>query len=59
MFEWNTFIVRMSLQPSGNYMYRQLTLNVSTFCPHSVFMCIVWISEQKTIISLYNIDWFL
>ena len=25
------------LKPSG------LTLNNSTFCPHSVFMCIVWI----------------
>jgi len=23
-----------------------LTLNNSTFCPHSVFMCFVWISEQ-------------
>jgi hypothetical protein len=28
----------------------------STFCPHSVFMCFVWISEQTAIISLYNID---
>jgi hypothetical protein len=25
-----------------------------TFCPHSVFMCFVWISEQTAIISLYN-----
>ena len=23
-----------------------LTLNNSTFCPHSVFLCFVWISEQ-------------
>jgi hypothetical protein len=28
----------------------------STFCPHSVFMCFVWISEQTAIISLYNIN---
>ena len=37
-----------------------LTFNNSTFCPHSVFMCFVWISEQTAIISLYNInDWFV
>ena len=29
----------------------------STFCPHNVFMCFVWISEQTAIISLYNINW--
>jgi len=28
----------------------------STFCPHSVFLCFVWISEQTDIISLYNIN---
>jgi lipopolysaccharide assembly outer membrane protein LptD (OstA) len=28
----------------------------STFCPHSVFMCFVWISDQTAIISLYNIN---
>ena len=32
-----------------------LTFNNSTFCPHSVFMCFVRISEQRAIISLYNI----
>ena len=31
-----------------------LTFNNSTFCPHTVFMCFVWISEQTAIISLYN-----
>jgi hypothetical protein len=31
----------------------------STFCPHSVFMCFVWISEQTAIISLYNINWLV
>jgi hypothetical protein len=31
----------------------------SAFCPHSVFMCSVWISEQTTIISLYNINWLV
>jgi len=33
-----------------------LTFNSSTFCPHSVFMYFVWISEQTGIISQYNID---
>jgi len=28
----------------------------STFCPLTVFMCFVWISEQTAIISLYNIN---
>ena len=36
-----------------------LTLNYSTFCPNSVFMCFVWISEQTDIISLYNINWLI
>ena len=34
-----------------------LTFSNSTFCPHSVFMCFVWIWEQTAIISLYNINW--
>ena len=33
------------------------TFSNPTFCPHSVFMCFVWISEQTAIISLYNISW--
>jgi hypothetical protein len=36
-----------------------LTFSNSTFCPHSVFMCFVWISEQTAIISLYNINWLV
>ena len=32
---------------------------ISTFCPHSVFMCFVWIWEQTAIISLYSIDWLV
>ena len=31
----------------------------SAFCPHSVFMCFVWIWEQTAIISLYSIDWLV
>jgi len=33
-----------------------LTFNNSTFCPHTVFMCFVWICEQTAIISLYSIN---
>jgi len=33
-----------------------LTFTISTFCPRSVFMCFVWISEQTAIISLYSIN---
>ena len=36
-----------------------LTFSNSTFCPHSVFMCSVWISEETAIISLYNIKWLV
>jgi hypothetical protein len=31
----------------------------STFCPHNVFMCFVWIWEQTAIISLYSTNWLL
>jgi hypothetical protein len=59
---------------SGHYMYRQwslyvppvvtictarLTFHNSTFRPHSVFTCFMWIWEQTAIISLYNINWLV
>ena len=36
-----------------------ISLTNPTFCPHSVFMCFVWISEQTAIISLYSINWLV
>ena len=36
-----------------------LTFTNCTFCPHSVFMCFVWIWEQTAIISLYSINWLV
>ena len=36
-----------------------LTFTNSAFCPHSVFMCFVWIWEQTAIISLYSINWLV
>jgi len=41
----------------GLYIPPGLTLSNSTFCPHSVFMCFEWISEQIAIISIYSINW--
>jgi hypothetical protein len=41
------------------YVPPDITFNYSTFCPHSVFVCFVLISEQKTIISLYSIKWLV
>jgi hypothetical protein len=36
-----------------------LTFSNSTFCPHGVFMCFVWIWEQTAIISPYSINWLV
>jgi hypothetical protein len=51
---------------STHHMFRPSTLVsagtmgvYSTFCPHSVFMCFVCISEQTAIISLYSINWLV
>jgi len=46
-------------KPSGHYMYHQFNINNSTFCPYSVFMCFVWISEQTAIISPQSINWLV
>jgi hypothetical protein len=41
------------------YVPPGVTLRNSTFCPHSVFMCFVWTSEQTANISLYNTNWLV
>jgi len=59
-FYWTVLYVPQS----GQYMYctvvtictASLTFNSSTSCPHTVFMCFVWIWKQTAIISLYNIN---
>jgi len=33
-----------------------LTFTNSTFCPHTVFVCFVWICDHTAIISLYSIN---
>jgi len=60
--QWSLYVPH-----SGHYMYRtvvtictaSLTFSNSTFCPHTVFMCFVWISKQTAIISLYSINWLV
>ena len=42
-----------------NVCTTSLTFSNSTFCPHSVLMCFVWIWEQTAIISIYSINWFV
>jgi hypothetical protein len=36
-----------------------LTFTNSKLCPHSAFMCSVWIWKQTAIISLYSINWLV
>jgi hypothetical protein len=36
-----------------------LTFTNPTFCPHSVFMCFVWMSEQHAIIYMDCISWLV
>jgi len=50
---------RMTVMKWSLYVPPSLTFKNSTFCPHSVFMCFVWISQQTAIISLYNINWLV
>jgi hypothetical protein len=44
--EQNNLLVRKFMTENGCF----------NCCPHTVFMCFVWISEQTAIISLYNIN---
>jgi hypothetical protein len=39
------------------YVAPSLTFTNSVSCPHSVFMCFVWISEQTAIVSLHSSNW--
>jgi hypothetical protein len=44
---------------TGSLYTASSTFSNSPFCPHSVFMCFVWIWEQTAIISLYDINWLV
>jgi hypothetical protein len=57
-----TLLICQQYQPCIAYLIiptANLTYNKSTFSPHSVFMCFVWISEPTAIISLYSINWLV
>jgi hypothetical protein len=41
------------------YVPPSLAFINSTFCPHIVFMCFVWISEQTAITCLYCSNWLV
>jgi hypothetical protein len=41
------------------YVPPGLTFRNCTFCPHCVYVCFVWITEQTAIISLYSINWLV
>jgi len=45
--------------PLVNICTTSLIFTNSTFCPHSVFVCFVWITEQTAIIFLYSVNWLL
>jgi len=45
--------------PAVTICTTSLKFNNLVFCPHSVFMCFLWISEQTSIISLYSINWLV
>jgi len=52
-----TRVLTELLEPGGYYvLYHQFNIQNSTFCPRSVFMCFVRISEQTAIFSLYSIN---
>jgi len=36
-----------------------LTFTNSTFCPHSIFTCFVWVYKQTAIIPLYSLNWYV
>ena len=63
VFWCNLRTLRMKLLITNTYVSPNvppgLTFSNSTFCPHSVVMCSVWISEQTAIISLYRINWLV
>jgi hypothetical protein len=61
---WGVFVEvwRMVLNPSNVSVVlctARFKFKNSTFCPHTVFMCFVWIWEQTAIISLYSINWLV
>jgi hypothetical protein len=58
--KWLVFIREINSLSSVVTIYTtRFTFTNSAFCPHSVFMCFVRISEQTAVISLYSINWLV
>jgi len=57
--ELDVYVLKGVVGPVVNICTASLTFSNPTFCPHSVFMCFVWIWEQTAIISLYSINWLV
>jgi len=56
----HSFTIVSPLHYSRIYMYHRIQyIRYSTFCKHSAFVCFVWLSEQKAIISLLSINWLV
>ena len=47
------------LKSVDNYMYCQIIIKFSTFCPLNVFLVNVRIWEQTAFIALHNINWLV
>ena len=58
IINWLVFVTEMECVYCA-VQTKHLTSTNSTFCPHSVFMCFVWISEPTAIIFLYSINWLV
>jgi len=56
---WNAKFIEVLRPYVYLHLSLRLTFNNSTFCPHTVFVCFVWIWEQTAIISLYSINWLV
>jgi hypothetical protein len=54
--QWNTQPLQVQL---SLYVPPGVTYHNSKFCPHSVFVCFVWIWEQTAIISPYSVKWLV
>jgi hypothetical protein len=54
----STFILALTLY-SICFYHNAVTFRNPTLCPHSLFTCFVWISEQTAIISLYSTNWLV
>jgi len=52
-------LLKSTGSPMVTICTNRFNIHNSTFCPHSVFMCFVWIWEQTVIIYLYSINWLV